>query len=471
MPKVALIGSLLFSTLLILRDCRMRRKVSNAVWISTFLLLIAASRPLSEWVSGNSHFSGSAGAGGLGNDSSASPLDTGFFVAVLLGSLALTAMRGVRWKLFLRANQPIVVFYLFFYLSVFWSGDPTGSLKRIIKDSGLLLVTAVLYTETNPSEAMRAVYFRSASVLLPLSVVFIKYFPAYGRSYMIDGTMMFTGVTTQKNTLGEMCLVFGLFLGWDCMERIRTARGPIWKRAWAQFALLLMDAWLLRTSESKTALMCGLIGIFLTIRSMKFASPKVNRLVLGGGLALPFLIFFSQVFSSFIAPIVEALGRNMTFTGRTDIWNHISLHTVNPLVGAGYWNFWGGPGGYEIAEAMSTSIPNAHCGYIDIYLDGGLVGLALLFIVLISYGNRIIRQLWMRIDIDHFLRLRFAVLIAMLIYNNAESQFAGISPLWFTALLVMLSYPANAFARKARSVVSGVPVTGRYPEATAAAAR
>ena len=70
---------------------------------------------------------------------------------------------------------------------------------------------------------------------------------------------------------------------------------------------------------------------------------------------------------------MHALGRNATFTGRTQIWEHINIDTVNPLFGSGYWNFWGGPGGERINQEMQSLIPNAHNGYLDIYLDGGAI--------------------------------------------------------------------------------------------------
>lgn len=454
MATIALIVSLLFSGFLIAVDCRRRKKVSVGVWLPTLLLFIVASRPLSEWVSGTSYSWERAVVGGMGNEASASPLDTGFFILMIVGSFALASTRGTKWKILLRSNPAIVLFYFYFFISVFWSGDPSGSLKRVTKDFGLLLVASVFFTENSPTEAIRAAYFRCAAVLLPLSVVFIKYYPAYGRSYMVNGTMMFTGVTTQKNTLGEICLVFGALLMWDYVEDRRLATGARWKGGLDRLILIAIAVWLLHLSQSKTALICALAGIILIARNTKFTSSRINGLIFAAALSLPFLIFFSQMFSSLIEPFVQAIGRNMTFTGRTNIWQHISLGTVNPIIGSGYWNFWGGPDGYAIAESMSTSIPNAHCGYIDIYLDGGFIGLILLFTVLIVYGNKLLKSFRSNPDWNHFLRVRFAILIAMIIYNNAESEFARISPIWFTTLVMIVSFPRAAFARSAQSVLS-----------------
>jgi O-antigen ligase len=148
-------------------------------------------------------------------------------------------------------------------------------------------------------------------------------------------------------------------------------------------------------------------------------------------------MFSVQQFSSVIAPLVEAVGRDVTFTGRTDIWEHISLATVNPLVGSGYWNFWGGKGGLAISEAMQTTVPNAHCGYLDIFLDGGMVGLFLLFSMLVVCANRLIRTP----RTNRYQQVRFALVIVMVIYNLSESTFVRLSPTWVATLLVLIDFP------------------------------
>ncbi len=418
-----------FITWLIVRDCKRRPFVSNAVWIPTFLLLVIGSRSLSDWL----------GMGGPligGNGGERNPLDQAFFFAILGFSFFISLSRGVKWGRLFASNIPLMVLYLFFALSVLWSGDPVGSTKRLFKDFGMLFVISVMLSEKNPLDAVRGVYVRCACVLFPLSVLLIKYFPTMARDYSMEGEPLYSGVTTQKNSLGEIVLVFTLFLLWDFLET-RPAKFRLSRIPWDRVALLVMGVWLLRMSKSQTASLCLAFGSVLILRSGWLASRKISRLVLIGALSLPYLLFFAQKFSSFIAPMVEALGRNMTFTGRTDIWAHITAKTVDPIVGAGYWNFWGGWGGRVIADAMNTSVPNAHCGYVDMYLDGGIIGLSLLFIMLIAYGRRL---MW-NLPVNLYQRVRFAMFIVMIIYNLSESMYFRLTPIWFTTLLVMVDFP------------------------------
>jgi O-antigen ligase len=152
--------------------------------------------------------------------------------------------------------------------------------------------------------------------------------------------------------------------------------------------------------------------------------------------------------------LIKALGRDMTFTGRANIWAEVTPATVNPIVGAGYWNFWGGPGGFKISQAMQTVVPNAHCGYVDIYLDGGIIGLILLFLVLVTSGVRIIGYLGSHRDETRYFRVRLAFLVVAIIYNLAESTFARMGAIWFTTLLMIMSYsPLKLAVGNAREAV------------------
>jgi exopolysaccharide production protein ExoQ len=431
MALPGLILGLVFIAFLLIRDSRRRPSLSWALWLPTFFLLVVGSRPLGDW------FGGGAWDGrGLANDAAGSPLDQVFFFLIIIACLIIATRRHVQWGKLFAGNMPLLLFYCYFLLSIAWSEDPLGSSKRLFKDFGMLFVISVILSEKHPLEAVRAVYVRCACILFPLSAIFIKWFPNIARSFAVNGDIMYSGVTTQKNTLGEIVLVFGMFVVWDCLEswpgKLRVSRLP-----WDRFVLLLIGFWLLQICQSKTGLLCLLIGSALILRKGWLASKNISRVALLAALSLPYLLFFAQQYSSVIEPIVEAMGRNMTFTGRTDIWQHINLNTVNPLIGAGYYNFWGGSGGMRVNQAMHETIPNAHDGYVDMYLDGGFIGLVLLFFMLVAYGRRTMKHA----RTDRFANVRFAVIVVLIIYNISETTFARLTPLWFTSVLAFVDFP------------------------------
>lgn len=446
MPAISLCLCLLLIAYLLVRDCRRRPSVSNAVWIPIVFFLIIGSRPLSMWITSQSYE-----VAEMGNDAARSPIDQMFYFVTLVSAFVVASRRGVKWAKVASANIPIVSFYLYFIASVSWSGDPSGSLKRIVKDVSLLFIVSLIYSEKEPLQAIGAVYVRCASILLPLSVVFYKYFPQYSRSYAIDGEIMQTGVCTSKNTLGELIMVLMSFLIWDYLQNQGGASVlRRWRTSWSYILLLCLGAGMLSISKSKTALVCTCICILFIVKSSWFSSKAFSRTVFAVALSFPIFLFSTQEFTSVIAPLLRALGRDATFTGRANIWQHITAATVNPLVGAGYWNFWGGPGGYAISKAMDTPIPNGHCGYLDIYLDGGMIGLVFLFVLLVTCGNKIIRKLGTGSNATRRFGINLAYLVALITYNLTESSFARMSILWFTALLMVVEVPYSAYAAKLR---------------------
>src|SRR5208337_758215 len=419
MAPLLLFFCLVFIAWLLVRDCKRRPSVSAAAWIPTLMVLILGSRVPSGW------FRQQRVVTDLSNAAGGLLIDQVFFLLMIFGSWIVATSRGVKWGKLFAANTAIMLFYVYFAMSFLWSNYPLDSFIRVLKDFGTtVLVISVIFSEKDPMEAVRAVYVRCACVLLPLSMLFMRYYPAYGRVYDQGGETEFTGVATQKNSLGQILLISIVFLIWDHLETRPAGRKWLWSgMRWDCLVLLLMGVLLLRLSHSQTSFVCLCIALALILRSRWLASRMINRAVFFVALSLPFLILLTQQFSSIVAPILDALGRDMTFTGRANIWQHITSTTVNPWIGCGFYNLWGGPGGRAIMEAIQTGVPNAHDGYLDIYLDGGAIGVALLFWLLFASGKRIIR----RLPGNGYQRLRFAFLIVAIVANLTESNFARIS--------------------------------------------
>ena len=100
-----------------------------------------------------------------------------------------------------------------------WAEASGVSFKRWFKDFGNIVVALVILTEVDPPRALRAVFLRCAYLLLPLSIVYIRYFPDLGRRYNIhSGDMEAIGVTFQKNSLGALVLICSLVIIWEWIE-------------------------------------------------------------------------------------------------------------------------------------------------------------------------------------------------------------------------------------------------------------
>jgi O-antigen ligase len=415
-----------FIIFLLWRDVKRRPMLSPAIWVPSFLVFTIASRSPARWLE-------------LDNPI----IDQAYIALIIAISLGILFLRGMNWGKFIAGNPAVMLMYCFFTVSFLWSEFPADSLTRALKDFGeTVIVILLIFSEKDPNEAIRAVYVRCAYVALPLSLLYTRFFTV-GKSYSRSGVLSYVGVADQKNSFGEMLMVFMLALIWDHLETRRPGGKWLWSRMrWEYAALLGVGAWLVDVSQSKTSLTCLLIGVALISLRRQLGGGVITG-IFAGALSLPFLIFFTQAFSSAFGPILNALGRDATFTGRTSIWQHISWTTTNPLIGAGFYNFWGTRAGTRIALAMSqngedyTLIPSGHNGYLDVYLDGGVIGCGLLIVMLVVSAKRIIRS-YRR---DSFCQIRFMFLIVAIVGNLTESFFARPTPLWFTTLLVAIESP------------------------------
>jgi len=146
----------------------------------------------------------------------------------------------------------------------------------------------------------------------------------------------------------------------------------------------------------------------------------------------------AMMFNLFGALVVGALGRDMTLTGRTEIWQRVLSVDINPLFGVGYYSFWLVKRIDWIALGWMFQLNEAHNGYIETYLNGGWVGLALLGALLITSLRRVVGDAVHGRDREAFL-LAFAVILV--IYNVSESAFNRLTPIWVIGLLAMTVFP------------------------------
>ena len=77
-------------------------------------------------------------------------------------------------------NKVWVLFFVYCGLSVAWSDFPAVTFRRWFKSAGDPLMVFVLLTEARPAMAIEVVLRRCAYVLLPISILFIKYYPYLG---------------------------------------------------------------------------------------------------------------------------------------------------------------------------------------------------------------------------------------------------------------------------------------------------
>jgi O-antigen ligase len=264
--------------------------------------------------------------------------------------------------------------------------------------------------------------------------VLIKYFEA---GVMYDdwtGERMVVGLTEDKNMLGQVCLVFGLIYLWDLLL--------VWKDGFSKgnriilitdMFLLFVAMYLLKKSHSMTSLVCLTFGyVVLLSTRYSFFLKRIGLYIIIGSLAL---LVLNDIFDLY-GTILVALGKDPTMTGRTDIWKVLLSFAGNPWFGTGYESFWTGDRLYQIQEIRH--IDEAHNGYLEIYLNTGLVGLSLFSIFLFSAYRRCREVVRLRPEYGRF---AMAFFFTGMLYNCAEAAFKGLCILFFVFLTIGLRLP------------------------------
>ena len=410
-----------------------KAKTSKALWISVAWFLICASRSVSVWLQMSTPDARSQYLEG-------SPVDRAVFAVLELAALAVLTVRWRKLLKVLRSNAPIVCFYVYCGISILWSDFPEIAFKRWIKALGALAMILLVLTDRNPMAAVKRLLARAAFVLIPLSVLFIKYIPDLGRAYAAhwDATLFYIGVTTNKNELGMICLVLGLASLWRVLEATPEGKG-LRKHGprIAHATVVVMVAWLLIKANSATSssslVLAGTLMVLANRKKIAQSRYLIHGLVvLVIGLSLIALFFDSG------GGLLAVVGRNPTLTGRTAIWGEVVRLVSNPLLGAGYDSFWLGPRLDKLWSIFPFQPNEAHDGYLEIYLQLGWIGIALLGAIIISGYRRILGAV-RRASTASTLRLAF--LVSALVYNLTEAAFKALHPVWFCMLWAVMAVP------------------------------
>jgi O-antigen ligase len=297
----------------------------------------------------------------------------------------------------------------------------------------------VQMTEARPLEAVETLIRRFSYLVIPLSIVLIKYYPRLGMNYeFFNGAASSTGVTTNKNMLGVLCLVSALFFTWDIVRRFADRKDrKIQKLLYIDFALLFMTLWLLNRANSSTSLLsyvlAAVIMLLSRLRWIKEEPARLAVVIPVGAVIIAILDFLFGIRSL----VASSVGRDTTFTGRINLWNYLATLDKNWLLGAGYETFWVGPRLAAAWRVFQWGPTQAHNGYLEMYIELGVIGLFALALVLLFFYRRIYRELKAN---SGYAVLSLSFFVVLLIYNYTEAAFRNCL-LWFTFLMVNLVSP------------------------------
>jgi O-antigen ligase len=431
-PNVALALCLILIISFLTIDRRRNEKSSSARWIPLIWVMIGLSRFVSQWLNLFGHVVE------VDRETAyyeGSPVDRVVFSCLILIGLIIIMRRKIVWSKLLREYGWLFGYFLYCGISILWSDFPYISLKRWTKEFGDFIIVLIIATETNPYETTQWIFRKCGYILVPLSVLFIKYYPQIGRGYTPrGGEAMYYGASFGKNGLGLLCLICGFFFVIEVLRWWREKNvGFDKKQKLSTIIILCMNFWLLMMSRSVTAIICLIVGIIVMVSLGSRTIREVVKKPIALGICGALIVVTLMTTDAFKFG-VDMIGREGTLTGRTEIWEKTLSVKINPLIGAGYESFWFGDVSKKWGDYWSA--PNqSHNGYLEIYLNLGIVGLAFVGGIFVSYAKKAIRGIGPNLYSG---RVQLSFLLIFMLYNITEYGFRPISSIWLVFLLLWI---------------------------------
>lgn len=333
----------------------------------------------------------------------------------------------VRWKRVLGAARtvwPILLLAALAPMSVAWSTLPMLTLRR----SALVMAStwiAIYLGERYTMDKFARLLAQTICLMMIATVVLYFVAPVYVMDVTHQGA--WRGLSGHKNNFGEyMALSVVLLL----LVRFRQLQ-------WLRFVFLGMACVLLFLSHSATSL----VACALMVAAMPFW--RVARLE--GKQRVPIYIVGALIFLQagyFLARntalLLQMVGRDPTFTGRTKLWALIlTAIQKHPLLGYGFDTFFTGLKGESLSVLVGAGwlVPAAHNGFLELWLGLGLLGLCVFLYAFIQSFRRAIE--YIRLEPGPLAFWPVTYLCFFVLHNMGESDLLTRYTLSFLAFVTI----------------------------------
>ena len=355
------------------------------------------------------------------------------------------------------------------FASRYWSIDFATTMRRVIA-LAISCAFALYLGAVFRGPHLPRLLMHTALVMAVGSLVMVFAFPEIG-VHQYDNAGLWRGLWYEKNQMGAV-MVIGATAAAACLA------SPDPRRLLPAVALVLTSGLVLAT-QSKTSLLCllvglGLIGGFWTIRRR---GPVVTVIAVWGAVVLAGAGVW--LWESHAVQLLEALGKDPSLTGRTEIWDSLMRKVADrPWTGYGYGAFWGRIGESAPADWVRKetgwTVPSAHNGWIDLLVQlgwpgavlvGGLMAGTALIAVLRSFSAGAREGWW-----------GLGFLAAFFVLSLSESilmAHQGLPWVLFVAALTRAILPAPAASRapdaaplvekRRRAYQTGPRIVSQYP--------
>ena len=341
--------------------------------------------------------------------------------------------RSVAWK-----NIWIWLLVGIAMASVWWTLEPDITLRRSILLLGTTVFGAYIAVRYNLREQLELLTWVFGSIIV-LSFLFAIALPNTGIMTFQEGgahTGAWRGIMTHKNLLGRIMVLSSMVFLLQGISQSKTKHKYRWI-PWLGYGLSLI---LILLCTSKTAL---IVSLTLTVIIPLYRTWRRNYTQF-----IPFMIAVILVVGSAAILIVgqldfiaASIGRDLTLTGRTNIWIVMwDIIQKRPLLGYGLnavWQDWNNEATAYLWKQLEWECPYGHNGFMDLLAELGFSGLGLF---LCSYVITYVKGIkWLRItnNVEGIWPLLYLAFLPL--YNISESTLVANNSI-FWILFVSISF-------------------------------
>jgi O-antigen ligase len=297
---------------------------------------------------------------------------------VIAFGIMLTVMLPVCKSLWKLVKQYPVLFVLPLWgtLSTAWSLYPIRTFP-----TGLMILILTLFgfyipVRFTPRQQMQLFVFAGMMTTM-LSYLTIVVLPRAGVDHK-NSTTGLQGIFPQKNVCAVITIEL-LTVGFCYAFRGKNA--PIKRIAFITLLTLLILGTMARTGWILLILVVGFIALLKGLHRLR----PLERFTVTWFLPAASVVVIWLI-AQYSAPILHLLGKGATLSGRTGVWQVVFLAIVKrPILGFGYGAFWvaGNPEASRLGQIIGDpGLNNAENGVLQIWLELGIIGVAMLFAML-----------------------------------------------------------------------------------------
>lgn len=310
----------------------------------------------------------------------------------------------------------LLAYFLFAAASVLWAYSPDFAFSRLVSHVLVLIVVVLPYAlplpTSNTIPILHLFYFFSIAI----SAVYVLTIPPTPIGH--------AGYFTHKQELGLLCATALIIFSHELLF-------GGWRRVSAFFGLLI-GAWVLLESQSKSALAFSVLAMslsFVILLACKYFRTTPAWII--GAITLSSLLVHDP-----ITRVAYRLYGDATLTGRTEIWAFIYYQISHkPWLGWGFHSYYFVPNSpHNQAWGFVKEMPSSHSGFLELLLETGRIGYWIFLIFLYASLHYI----------EHVRRkdppkawLYLSILLFSMVLNLLDSAWFTLAHLWLLHLVVV----------------------------------